>query len=67
MPRSDSVKGEEGSNDELFFGFVYASEEGVRAETGFGAEGDPASPGAVPLFVRFFLLRSKDDSVICSA
>jgi hypothetical protein len=55
VPLSDVVKGEKSSDDELFFGFGYASEEGVSTEAGLGVEGDPASPGLVAFFVGFFL------------
>jgi hypothetical protein len=67
MPLSDSVKGKEGSDDELLLWFGYSSEVRVSLEAGFCAEGDPSSPGAVPFFVGLFLFRFKDNSVIRSA
>jgi hypothetical protein len=61
------AKGKEGSDDELAFLLVQASEERVIGEAGLGAEGEPSAPGSVSSLVGFFLLGFKDDSVICSA
>jgi hypothetical protein len=66
-PVSTSAKGKEGSDDELAFLLVQASEERVVGEAGLGAEGEPSAPGSVSSLVGFFLLGFKDDSVICSA
>jgi hypothetical protein len=45
----------------------YSNEERVRFDAGFDAEREPSAPDAVSFFVGFFLLRIKDDSMVCRA
>jgi hypothetical protein len=64
---SHSVEGEKGADDELDVSVLQPNEERVRCDSGLGTEGEPTAPGSVSGLVRFFLLRVKDDSIVCRA